>query len=232
MKGDTYMSIFKDALSIFKKSELVFIEKVKESEKVYSFLFEKDQDLTWKSGQHGLLTITHKKVKNGTKPFTISSIPSEGVVRVTTQIGDNPSEFKRALLELEPGMKISMSGPVGSFNLKEESPALFIAADIGITPFRAIIKQIEGENIGKQVKLLYLDSDNMHIYKEDFKNVDVDFITTKEQLLQELNAFTEKHKENGQYFVAGSKDAVNMVVEHLKSNNIAKRNIKKDVFVG
>ncbi|MCG1023573.1 FAD-dependent oxidoreductase [Sutcliffiella horikoshii] len=226
------MSFLKDTLSIFKKSELVFIEKVKESQRVYSFLFKKDQDLTWKPGQHGLFTITHKKIKNHTKPFTVSSIPSEGVVRLTTTIGENPSDFKQALLELEPGMKINMSGPVGSFYLKEKSPALFIAADIGITPFRAIIKQIEGENIGKQVKLLYFDSENMHIYKVDFKNVDVDFITTKEQLLQEINIFKEKHKEKGQYFVAGSKDAVNMVVEHLKSSNIAKRAIKKDVFVG
>lgn len=226
------MSFLKDALSIFKKSELVFIEKVKESQRVYSFLFKKDQDLTWKPGQHGLFTITHKKIKNHTKPFTVSSIPSEGVVRLTTTIGENPSDFKQALLELKPGMKINMSGPVGSFYLKEESPALFIAADIGITPFRAIIKQIEGENIGKQVKLLYFDSENMHIYKVDFNNVDVDFIKTKEQLLQEINIFKEKHKEKGQYFVAGSKDAVNMVVEHLKSKNIDKRAIKKDVFVG
>jgi len=226
------MSFFKDALSIFKKSELVFIERVKESEKVYSFLFKKDQDLTWKPGQHGLFTITHKKIKNGTKPFTVSSTPSEGVVRITTKIGDNPSDFKQALLDLEPGMKISMSGPVGSFYVKDDSPALFIAADIGITPFRAILKQIEGENRANPIKLLYLNNENLHIYKEEFKNVDVDFITTKEQLMHEINAFAEKHKENGQYFVAGSKGAVNMVVEHLKSKNIAKRNIKKDVFVG
>ncbi|WP_404447707.1 FAD-dependent oxidoreductase [Sutcliffiella horikoshii] len=223
---------FKDALSIFKKSELVFLERVKESEKIYSFLFKKDQDLTWKPGQHGLFTITHKKIKNGTKPFTVSSTPNEGVVRITTKIGDNPSEFKQALLDLEPGMKISMSGPVGSFYVKEDSAALFIAADIGITPFRAMIKQIEEENRQNQVKLLYFNNENVHIYKEDFKNVDVDFITTKEQLLHEISAFAEKHKENGQYFVAGSKGAVNMVVEHLKSKNIAKRNIKKDVFVG
>lgn len=226
------MSFFKDALSIFKKSELVFIEKVKESEGVYSFLFKKDQDLTWKPGQHGLFTITHKKIKNGTKPLTVSSTPNEGVVRVTTTIGDEPSEFKRALMEFEQGMKISMSGPVGSFYLKEDGPALFIAADIGITPFRAILKQMERENKANQIKLLYLNNENLHIYKEDFRNVDIEFITTKEQLMHEINAFTEKHKENGQYFVAGSKDAVNMVVEHLKSKNIPKRNIKKDIFVG
>lgn len=227
------MSFFKDALSIFKKSELIFIERVKESAGVYSFLFKKDQDLTWKPGQHGLFTITHKKIKNSTKPLTVASTPSEDVVKVTTKIGDNPSDFKSALLELEAGMKVSMSGPVGSFYLKEDGPALFIAADIGITPFRALVKQIEAEQTNSnKVKLLYLDSQNGHIYKEDFKNVDVEFLTTKEKLLQEVDAFTEQHKDNGQYFIAGPKAEVNMLAEHLKSNHVSKRSIKKDVFMG
>ena len=59
------MSFFKDAIAIFKKRELAFIESYKESENVYTFLFEKEKDVTWKAGQHGLFTITHKKIKNG-----------------------------------------------------------------------------------------------------------------------------------------------------------------------
>ncbi|KMJ57221.1 oxidoreductase [Bacillus sp. LL01] len=229
------MSFFKDALSIFKKSELVLIEKVKETEGVYSFIFKKDKDLTWKPGQHGLFTITHKKIKNNTKPLTVASIPSEDVVKITTKIGDNPSDFKSALLELEAGMKISMSGPVGSFYAKDDSPALFIAADIGITPFRAMIKQIEAEvNVEKQVKLLYLNSQGSHIYKEDLANTDVvvSFLTTNNELFQEIDRFTEKYNDKGQYFIAGSKPFVNTLTEHLKSNNISKRNVKRDVFVG
>ena len=117
------MSFLKDALSIFKKSELVFIEKIKESEDVYSFLFKKDEDLTWKPGQHGLFTITHKKIKNNTKPMTVASIPSENVVKITTKIGDDPSDFKSALLELEAGMKVTMSG--GLLLSKRRKPYTF-----------------------------------------------------------------------------------------------------------
>ncbi|WP_010199683.1 FAD-dependent oxidoreductase [Bacillus sp. m3-13] len=227
------MSFLKDALSIFKKSELVFIEKIKESEDVYSFLFKKDDDLTWKPGQHGLFTITHKKIKNNTKPMTVASISSENVVKITTKIGDTPSDFKSALLELEAGMKVSMSGPVGSFYLKDESPTLFIATGIGITPFRALIKQIEEkQTTSNQFKLLYFASQNEHIYKEDFKNFDVDYITTNEQLLQEIDEYTEKHKDTGQYFIAGAKAEVHMLTEHLKSKHISKRAINKNVFMG
>lgn len=137
-KGDTKMSFFQDTLSIFKKKELLFLESYKESEDVHSFLFEKGKDLTWKAGQHGLFTITHKKIKNSTKPFSLASAPIENVVKITVGISDAPSDFKKAMLELKQGMKVSMSGPVGAFYLKENSPPLLIAGGIGITPFMGI----------------------------------------------------------------------------------------------
>ncbi|MHA7963246.1 hypothetical protein ACX93W_03800 [Paenibacillus sp. CAU 1782] len=64
---------FSDFLSIFKKREITFIESVKETEDVYSFLFAKDKDFSWKAGQYVLVSIRHKKIKNGTKPFSIAS---------------------------------------------------------------------------------------------------------------------------------------------------------------
>ena len=44
------MSFIQDTLSIFKKRELTFVESNKESEDVYSFLFEKEKGLIWKPG--------------------------------------------------------------------------------------------------------------------------------------------------------------------------------------
>ena len=149
------MSFFKDILPIFKKSELLFLESYKESEDVYTFLFEKEKDLTWKAGQHGLFSITHKKIKNPTRPFSVASAPTEDVVKITIGISDDPSDFKKAMLELKQGMKVSMSGPVGAFYLKDNSPSLLIAGGIGITPFRSIVKQIEAEGNGSRSQYTY-----------------------------------------------------------------------------
>ncbi|MNJ47342.1 Benzoate 1,2-dioxygenase electron transfer component [compost metagenome] len=122
-------------------------------------------DLTWKAGQYGLFSITHKSVKNGTRPFSVSSAPAENAVRITTRIGEQPSEFKKALLELTPGMKITMRGPVGPFYLQDENPALFIAGGIGITPFRSILKQIDStpKEVGKPIHLLYMDGNREYL---------------------------------------------------------------------
>ncbi|KAB2329733.1 FAD-dependent oxidoreductase [Cytobacillus depressus] len=234
------MSFFQDTLSIFKKRELLFLESYKESEDVYTFLFEKEKDLTWKSGQHGLFRITHKKIKNPIRPFTVASVPTENVLKITMGISDDPSEFKKAMLELKQGMKVSMSGPVGGFYLKDNNPSILIAGGIGITPFRAILKQIEAEGKGgeKQIHLLYIDSKKSYIYKDeldeiaDNPSISVTYLDSRNDLHQEIDKFTTLYKNNGNYFIAGPKAMVDSISTYLQNNNISKRNIKKDAFFG
>lgn len=233
------MGFIKDFLSIIQKRELIFIESSKESEDVYTFSFEKGQDLTWKAGQYGLFSITHKTMKNATKPFSISSVPTENVVSITTRIGDNPSDFKRALLELNPGMHMKMSGPVGSFHLDPQSPSLLIAAGIGMTPFRSILKQAAaGNGELKPIHLLYLDSKKSYLYKDELDaianhpSIQVSYLDSRNDLDQEIDKFIARHKGHGKYLVAGPKSMVESVTAYLQSKNVSKRNIKKDAFFG
>ncbi|WP_096271539.1 FAD-dependent oxidoreductase [Paucisalibacillus globulus] len=234
------MGFFQDMKSVFVKKELVFLESFKETEGVYSFLFEKEKDLTWKAGQHGLFTITHKKVKPSTKPFSISSAPTEDVIRITTKISDQPSDFKKALLELEKGMNMTMSGPVGSFQISDNSPSLLIAGGIGITPFRSMLKQLEADRSteAKQIKLLYMDSENLFVYKDELDemanntSVTVTYLDSREHLFEEINKFTTIHTTNGTFLIAGPKSMVESVSGFLKNNGVSKKNIKRDVLDG
>ena len=234
------MSFIQDTLSIFKKRELLFLESNKESEDVYSFLFEKEKGLTWKAGQHGLFTITHKKIKNPIRPFTIASAPTENMVRLTMRISDQPSDFKKAMLELKQGMKIKVSGPVGRFYLKDNSPSLLIAGGIGITPFRSILKQLEAEENGqdKKIHLLYLDSNQSFIFKDeldgiaDNTSIGVTYLDSRDELQQEIDKFSNLYKNSGKYYIAGPKSMVGAISTYLLNNNIPKRNIKKDAFFG
>ena len=234
------MSFIQDILSIFKKRELPLLESYKESEDVYTFLFEKEKDLTWKAGQHGLFRITHKKIKNPIRPFSVASAPTENVVKITIGISDDPSDFKKAMLELKQGMKVSMSGPVGGFYIKDNSPSLLIAGGIGITPFRSILKQIEAEGNGveKPIHLLYMDSKKSFIYKDELDeiannpSISVTYLDSRNDLHQEIDKFTTLYKNNGKYFIAGPKSMVDSISTYLQNNHISKRNIKKDAFFG
>ncbi|MBP2079144.1 FAD-dependent oxidoreductase [Oceanobacillus polygoni] len=234
------MSFFKDMIAVFKKRELSFLESYKESEGVYTFLFEKPDDFTWKAGQHGLFSITHKKIKNATRPFTVASAPAENVVRLSMRINDNPSDFKQAMLELNQGMKVSMSGPVGPFYLENKSPTILIAGGIGITPFRSILKQIEAEgNLHENpIHLLYLDSDKSYIFKDELDEIannpaiHVTYLDARDDLHQEIDTFSDLYKNDGKYFIAGPKSMVESISSHLRNMDVPKRNIKKDAFFG
>ncbi|WP_181348068.1 FAD-dependent oxidoreductase [Thalassobacillus sp. CUG 92003] len=234
------MAILQDVFSIFKKRDLPFVERNQEEEGVYTFLFEKVNDMTWKAGQHGLFTITHQKIKDHTRPFTIASAPSENAVQITMKINDAPSEFKKTMLEFREGDTIKMAGPVGSFHLKENNPIILIAGGIGITPFRSILKQIEAEGIRQEnpIHLLYNDSSESYVFREELEHiannnsVSIDYIETRNQLLQEIDKHTSLHGNNGKYLIAGPKSMVKDTSAYLQTKKISKQNIKKDVLIG
>lgn len=232
------MGFFQDMIAVFKKRQLVFIESYKESDDVYTFVFEKEKDLTWKAGQHGLFSITHKKVKNPTKPFTIAAAPSENIVRLTMKINDKPSDFKKAMLELKQGMTIGMSGPLGSFNVNDDRPTVLIAGGIGITPFRSIVKEIEAEGKGnkKPIHLLYMDSEKSYLFKDELDatnaSISTTYLDSRDNLHQEINKLANLYKNNGQYLIAGPKSMVDSISSYLQNNSISKKNIKKDAFYG
>ncbi|AKG73104.1 FAD-dependent oxidoreductase [Salinicoccus halodurans] len=232
------MGFLRDSLSIFKKNKLVFKERRQHSGNVYTFEFEKPEDLNWLPGQHGLFTVTHKKVKPPTKPFTIASSPKDDVIGLTTKIDGNPSEYKQALLELEPGMEMHMSGPVGSFYIGDESSGVFIAGGIGITPFRAILRENDSTalNPKQSMTLLYVDGEGTFTYKDELEDIGgqegiaVHFMESSENLYKELELLPRTGAEK--YFIAGPYSMVESVAKHLISTGIPKKNIKKETFIG
>lgn len=233
------MSKWSDIFNIFKKQPLTFIESYKEQENVYTFLFEKPSDLDWNPGQHGLFDITHKKIKGKTRPFSIPSIPSENRIQITTKIGEEASPFKQALLELNPGMQIRLSGPVGSFSVKESSPTLLIAGGMGITPFRSILLNVEQTATAETpIHLLYLDSKENYLFQDDLNrvaslpNVSIEFLKSREDLANEIKTFVTQHQNNGTYYMAGPSSFVKSVENQLKEQNVAKKRMHKDDFYG
>lgn len=227
-------------IPIFKKTELTFKEKIQESDQVYTFVFDKVNIAGWKAGQYGLISIAHKKMKNGTKPFSLASAPNENDIRITTVIGSEPSEFKKALLELEPGMKVSMSGPLGPFYLKGSSPVVLIAAGIGITPIRSMVKQLEAEGTGasRPIQLLYVDSQRPHLFRDELDGIsgaismNVNYLNARDELYQELEKLSAAGSGDKQYYIAGPKSMVDEIVSYLQNKKVSKKNITKDAFFG
>ncbi|KAB3530777.1 FAD-dependent oxidoreductase [Alkaliphilus pronyensis] len=234
------MILLKDILPIFKKHDIYLKEKHKEVGDIYTFIFETEKQIKWKAGQHGVFTISHKKINKATRAFSIASIPSEGHIKISMKISEKPSEFKEAILNLKPGMKMSMRGPIGSFYTEKNNPLLFIAGGIGITPYRALIRNLitSPAELSKDVELLYMDSRDEFIYREDFDKaakeslIKVNYLNKRESLSEKIEGFIDKHGNEAEYFIVGSKAMINSMEAILKDKGIKKKNIKKDTFIG
>ncbi len=234
------MGFIKDIIPIFKKHEIEFEKSFKEISDIYTFIFRSDKRINWKPGQHGVFTITHDKIKKPTRAFSIASTAEDEYIEISTRIGEKPSEFKQALMNLKSGMKMSMRGPIGGFYVHDSRPTLLIAGGIGITPFKSIVKYSNGSSriVPEKLHLLYIDSKEEFIYQNDFNKaaennqLSVEYLSKREDLTESIEKFVKNYKNNGNYFIVGSPNMIKSISVLLKNHEIKKKNIIKDTFIG
>ncbi len=240
MGGGLFMGFLQDLLPIFKKHRLDFKEMRREVGDMATFTFKPQEKIEWKSGQHGIFYIDHVKFKKSSRAFSIASTPDEEELMISMRIGENPSEYKKILTEMKAGTGVTMRGPIGPFYISDSKPVLFIAGGIGITPYRALLKDcIDNPNkMPSKIELLYLDSKEEYIYKDELEEINkhplinIKFLNNREELINGIKYFTENHSNVASYFVCGSSTMTNSIKGLLKEQGIKKKNIKSDVFIG
>ncbi len=234
------MGFIKNLLPIFRTSKLKMIEKRHEIGDMYSFVFEKPENVSWNAGQHGIFTITSQRIEKATRPFSISSSQDESFIMITTHIPARPSAFKQALFEMKFGMTISMRGPVGGLFQPKLSSRLFIAGGIGITPYRAILVELAKNNElnRDEHRLIYVDRHKEFLYTKEFESMQtsstflVQYVNDRDAMRLPLQEFIERHANYATYYIVGSKSFLESTEEQLRSLGIHKSNIRKDRFLG
>jgi ferredoxin-NADP reductase len=122
------------------------------------FIFEKPAGLIFKPGQYAGFTLINPSETDAggiTRRFSLLSSPDDTLLAITTRI--QQSAYKRVLNALPIGGEIKFAGPTGSFTLHEdkETPAVFIAGGIGITPFYSMIKYATQHKSTQPLTLFY-----------------------------------------------------------------------------
>jgi ferredoxin-NADP reductase len=90
-----------------------------------------------------------------THTFSIASSPSAEEIVVATRMRDTP--FKRTLAVLPLGTDLRIEGPMGSFNLHNNTarPAVLLAGGIGIAPFVSMLFYAAEERLRHPIVLFY-----------------------------------------------------------------------------
>ena len=129
------------------------------SKRAFEFSFVPDKPVTFVAGQHMEFTIPHKSSDNRgiRRYFTMTSAPSDPLLRFSTRIPVESSTFKDALRDMKKGTVISATNVRGSFGLsKNPSEKIFaIAGGSGIAPFMSMFRQIAMLGERRDIVLIY-----------------------------------------------------------------------------
>lgn len=135
-----------------------FLKSSEVAEGTLAFSLKKPAGFSFKAGQSADLTLLEPPETDGegnTRTFSIASAPSENELLFATRLRD--TAYKRSLRKLQPGVRLKLDGPMGSFNLHKNAtkPAVFLAGGIGITPFLSMIREAARQKDPHQIYLFY-----------------------------------------------------------------------------
>lgn len=216
-----------------------------ESPGVESFLFRSEKPLVWKAGQflHYVLNHAPTDDRGSDRWFTIASAPYERHVMLTTRFAPKQkqgSTFKRALKKLRRGDTIEVSDLEGDFIVSDPGKQyVFIAGGIGITPFRAILK--EAAHAGKRLRaiLLYANRTTVAAYRKDLdamarrnRHLVIHYLFDPQRLDRKTIQELVPDLKAPVFYVSGPEPMVDGVSRLLRRMGVPSRRIKQDWFPG
>ena len=222
---------------------LTLVEKRAENPGVISFVFRSDAPLTWQPGQFLHYQLPHPDVdeRGITRYFTIASAPFEKHVMLTTRFAsERSSSFKRALRQLPIGTAIDVDAPAGDFVLADPGREhVLMAGGIGITPFRAMLLDLDHHGLPINATLLYANRTPDFVYQAEIDRlVDrhprlaVRYLVSPARVTE--SAIRDAAIDLGKpvFHVSGPEPFVEAVGSMLAGLGVPDMHVKRDYFPG
>jgi ferredoxin-NADP reductase len=218
-----------------------------EAANIRTFFFKPDKPVQYTAGQFIVLTLDHTRPDDRGKNrwFTLSSSPTSELLSITTKFaGKDSSSFKKALFALEPGAELQLSDPMGDFVLPKliQTPLIFVAGGIGITPFHSILSWLADTNEERPIRLIYgVKNEDEIIFQDTFDRANqhativVDEPTPawggeRGQLTAELILGLESPSEDTLVYVSGPEPMVESLEKDLKKAGLKSNQLVLDFF--
>lgn len=204
-----------------------FIEKIKEADNIYSFFFIKPPQFVYEPGDFTELSFDYPDGGGGRRWFTVASAPHEEHIQITMKFPPEPSEFKKELNKLNKGHKVYFSPALGSFNLpRDKSEALlFIAAGVGITPFRSILAHLLEVGEKRNIELHYVSKPKERLFKSLLEKFSVKYENANFDPMK-----LDSHDKT--IFLSGPEPLIKQYYLALLESGVQKSHIKLDYFPG
>ena len=218
----------------------------------YDYVFNSNRQIQHQAGQYldWTMQVPRSDVRGNRRTFTIASSPSESELRLGVKFYGQPSAYKTAMLNMQPGDVVYAAQLAGDFVLpKGNDKIAFIAGGIGITPFRAMIQHMLDVGDKRTTTLFYGNNRAAEIaYVDVFNRAESELgLRTVYAVAERAQAQTNFHsgfidadlimREMPDYaerlfYISGPRAMVQTFEKVLGELGIARNRIKTDFFPG
>lgn len=206
---------------------------------VVKVVAEKPATLNYQPGQAVDISINKQGWEQELRAFTFTSLPSDEHIEFTIKTYPTHNGVTQQLLSLDKGDELLIHDVFGDITYKGEG--IFIAGGAGVTPFIAILKQLEKENKIGNNKLIFanktqadiiLESKFQQLLGDNFTNILSDEnIENYEHGYISADLIKKHINEHTKYFyLCGPEPMMQAVEKQLSSLGIADSFIVKEAF--
>jgi ferredoxin-NADP reductase len=206
---------------------------------VLRIVAEKPTGLNFIVGQAVDISLHKQGWEQELRAFTFTSLPEDEHIEFTIKTYPSHNGVTQQLLSSTKGDELIIHDVFGDISYKGEG--IFIAGGAGVTPFVAILKQLEKENKVGNNKLIFANKTKADIILEDkfcqllgdnFINILSDEkIENYEYGFISADLIKKHTNEHSQYFyLCGPEPMMQAVEKHLSSLGISDDFIVKEAF--
>lgn len=206
---------------------------------VLKIVAEKPATINYQPGQAVDTSISKQNWAQELRAFTFTSLPGDEHIEFTIKIYPSHNGVTAQLLALNKGDELLIHDVFGDITYKGEG--IFIAGGAGVTPFIAILKQLEKEDKVGNNKLIFANKTKADIILEhqfrqllgdNFINIlSGEKIENYEHGFITADLIKKNINEHSQYFYLCGPEAMMQAVEkHLSALGIANSFIVREAF--
>lgn len=211
---------------------------IDETQEVKTYMLDCPEGFTWEEG-----AFTHFALEGfnaGDKPnrglvrhMSISTLPQENSIGITTRIREQCSEFKSNLRNLQVGNEVALFKTRSNVPLKREDKNVYLlSSGVGLATFRPLVLEYfeRADNIN-HIHSLNIDSSRDFLFTNIFestpdKNFISEFVDNRKDYYEKVKGLAED--KDGYFYVVGSDEFLVQNIKVLREQGIKPEQIMLD----
>lgn len=211
---------------------------IEETSEVKTYLLDCPEDFTWEEGSHVHFALKgfnaeDKPNRNLIRHMSISTLPSENAIGITTRIREQCSEFKSILRNLEIGNEVAIFKTHSNVPLiREDKNIYLLSSGVGLATFRSIaLEYFQHTDKVNQIHSLNVDSSKDFLFLDVFESTPdkkfvSQFVDNRKDYYESLKNFAAD--KDGLFYVIGSDEFLVDNIKVLSNHGVNSKQIILD----